>query len=89
MIDPEYFERKRAELGRDRGDVLSLVQAVLDSWYPGKLRARQLHQGVLRVVTPSSVVASELRMRQLELLEAVKWGEVRPTRISITIAQLR
>ncbi len=68
MIDPEYFARKRAELGMDRGDVLSEIQAYLDSLYPAQVRAKQLHRGILRLVTPNASVASELRMRQVEIM---------------------
>jgi hypothetical protein len=67
MIDPDYFTKKRAELGMDRGDVLSEIQAYLDSLYPGQIRAKQLHKGILRLVTPNASVASSLRMRQVEL----------------------
>lgn len=68
MIEPDYFAKKRQELGLDRADVLEAVQATLDAWYPGQVRARQLHRGSLRVVTPNASVASDLRMRQVELL---------------------
>jgi len=67
----DYFERKRAELGMDRGDSLTQMQAVLDRWYPGQTRAKSLNHSVLQIVTPSSVIASELRLRQVELLAIV------------------
>jgi hypothetical protein len=85
MIDSGYFEQKRRELGMDRGDVLQQIQATLDSWYPQRARAKQMHLGVLRIVTPSSSVASELRMRQVELLELHKLKDLR---LSITIGEL-
>ena len=86
MIDSGYFEQKRRELGMDRGDVLQQIQATLDSWYPQRARAKQMHLGVLRIVTPSSSVASELRMRQVELLELHKLKDLR---LSITIGELK
>ena len=64
----DYLTRKRDQLGLDRADQLFDIQAVLDSWYPGKTRAKSLNKGVLQIVTPSSVMASELRMRQVELV---------------------
>jgi hypothetical protein len=82
----EYLERKRRDLGLDRADDLTRVQGVLDKWYPGMARARQWHQGVLRVVTPNSSVASELRMRQLELLQACGLGT--EGRLAISIQSL-
>jgi Dna[CI] antecedent, DciA len=85
MVEPDYFERKRRELGLDRADDLARVQAVLDRWYPGQARARRLHQGVLRVITPSAPLASELRMRQIELLEQCGLAEVR---LAVSISTL-
>jgi hypothetical protein len=85
MIEPEYFERKRLEMGMDRADVLSEVQATLDGWYPGQARARQFHQGILRIVTPNASVASALRMRQMELLAA---HGLAGTRVAISIQSL-
>lgn len=85
MIEPDYFERKRRELGLDRADDLARVQAVLDRWYPGMARARQWHQGVLRLVTPNASVASDLRLRQRELLAACSLEEAR---LAITIGEL-
>jgi hypothetical protein len=82
MIDPDYFAKKRLELGLDRADDLERVQGILDSWYPGQAKAKRWHQGVLRVVTPSSSVASELRMRQIELLAESGLPEAR---LAITI----
>lgn len=79
------FEQKRRQLGMDRQDTLAQIQATLDAWYPGRARAKQLHQGVLRIVTPHAAVAGELRMRQLELL-AVHGLET--TRLSISIATM-
>ena len=73
----DYFEQKRRELGMAREDDLARVQAVLERWYPGQARAKRLHQGVLRVVTPSASVAAALRMRQLELVELCRLEGVR------------
>lgn len=87
MIDADYFAKKRAELGLDRGDVLEKIQAVLDAWYPQKVRAKRLHQGVLTLLTPSASVASELRMRQVEFIEACGLSEA--PRLSISISSLR
>jgi hypothetical protein len=85
VIEPDYFAKKRRELGMDRADDLERVQKLLDAWYPGQARAKQWHRGVLRVVTPSASVASELRMRQVELLAAAGMAE---TRLAISIASL-
>lgn len=86
MLEPDYFAAKRRALGMDRADDLGRAQAVLDAWYPGQARARRLHQGVLRIVTPSASVASELRMRQVELSRELGLKE---TRLAISVASLK
>ncbi|MDB5179125.1 MAG: hypothetical protein JWN01_1068 [Patescibacteria group bacterium] len=85
MIEADYFARKRQELGFDRMDALQLAQAWLDAQYPKQARAKKLHQGVLRVVTPNASVASELRMRQVEFMAAVKLAD---TRLAVSIGTI-
>lgn len=80
-----YFEQKRKELGMDRQDALEGIQKTLDEWYPGRVRAKRLHQGVLTLITPSAGVAGELRMRQLELFEVAGLDK---TRLSISVGSL-
>jgi len=84
-LEPDYFAKKRAELGFDRVDQLATVQSWCEQHYPGQVRVKQLHQGTLRLVTPSAGVAGAMRLRQVELLEAT--GLV-GTRLSITIGML-
>jgi hypothetical protein len=85
MLEDDYFRQKRADLGLDRGDKLVEIQATLDMWYPGQARAKMLHQGVLRIWTKSASVASELRMKQVELL---KLHELSDTRLQISISDV-
>ena len=85
MLEPDYFAKKRAELGFDRVDQLERVQAWCDEHYPGQIRVKRLHQGTLRLVTPSAGVAGDLRMRQVELLGAVG---LTGTRLAISIETL-
>lgn len=85
MIEADYFERKRRELGLDREGQLKTIQAWLEQRYPGQVRARQLHRGVLKLETLSASVASELRLRQTELLDTCKLGD---TRLAIRIGSL-
>jgi hypothetical protein len=61
------------------------VQAWLDQNYPAQARAKQLHRDTLRIITPNSSVASELRMRQIELFLAIGLENVR---LSISISGL-
>lgn len=85
MLEPDYFAKKRLELGMDREDKLVQIQTTLDEWYPGQIRAKSIHQGVLRLVTPNSTVASALRMRQVEL---VAKHELTETRIAISVGSI-
>lgn len=68
MIDPEYLKKRSRELGLGRQDTLARIQQWLEHEYPERCRALSLNDGVLRITTPDSAVASELRLRQTELL---------------------
>ncbi|HUC86810.1 MAG TPA: hypothetical protein VMR75_00590, partial [Candidatus Saccharimonadales bacterium] len=46
------------------------IQAYLETLYPNQCRAASLNDGVLKVTTPNASVASELRMRQVEVMAA-------------------
>jgi hypothetical protein len=82
MLEAEdYFTKKRAQLGFERVDQLAAIQVLLDDWYPGQTRAKSLNGGVLQLITASSVVAGELRLRQVELL--AKFKEVKRLRILV------
>lgn len=67
----DYLQRRATELGLERADTLLIVQKLLDQWYPLQVRVVSLNDGVLRLVTPSAVVAGELRLRQVELRKAI------------------
>lgn len=62
----DYLNKKARDLGLDRQEVLADVQDKLDEMYPGKARAKSLNDGVLRITTSSSAVASEIRLKQGE-----------------------
>lgn len=64
----DYLDKKAQKLDLGRGDDLSRAQALLDEWYPGKVRAQSLNNGKLVVVTMSSSLANELRFKNNELL---------------------
>ncbi len=81
----EYFERKKKELGFERSDQLAAAQEWLDQRYPGLARAKQIHQGVLRVVLTSSSAAADLRLRQTEF---VKDNQLEGIRLAITVGSL-
>lgn len=66
----DYLQQRAGELGLERGDQLVAIQAYLDGLYPGQCRAASLNDGVLKITTPSASLASELRLRQVEILAA-------------------
>jgi hypothetical protein len=85
MIEPEYFERKRRELDLGREQLLVRVQQWLETYYPGQARARQLHQGTLRIVTPNASVASDVRLRQVEMFRTCELADIR---LAVSIGSL-
>lgn len=64
----DYLQKRAGEMGLDRADQLSETQAYLDRVYPGQCRAVSLNDGVLKITTPNASMASELRMRQTEII---------------------
>ncbi len=68
----DYLRQKAEHLDVGRADTLVVAQSELDRLYPGQTKAIGLHQGKLRVITPSASIASDLRMRQIKLVEAVR-----------------
>lgn len=83
MVDPDYLQRRRQELGLERYDLLQKVQKWLDEAYNNQARALSLNNGVLKVMTANASVASELRMRQTELTSVLSGEEI--TRVQIVI----
>jgi hypothetical protein len=70
MLEPtgDYLKKRADQLGLGRGEALAKIQKRLDELFAGQVRATSLNKGVLRLVTASAPVASELRIRQVELL---------------------
>lgn len=87
----DYFTRRSAELGLERGDAIVIVQGILDARYPGLARALSLNEGLLRIVTPNASLASELRLTQLELLTTMNdqtASEIVITKLVIRVGSL-
>jgi len=63
----DHLKKRAAEMGLDRADQLAEIQTYLDSLYPGQCRAVSLNDGVLKITTPNASLASELRLRQVEI----------------------
>jgi hypothetical protein len=84
MQDNGYFDKKRQELGLERYDTLQKVQAWLDENYPGQARAVSLNRGILRLSTASASLATNLRFKQMDLLE-LAGGEDVAKRLQVQI----
>ncbi len=84
-----YLQKRLKDLDLGRADVLKIIQSELDVLYPGKTRAKSLNEGVLKLITPSAAVASELRLRQTELIPRLIAATTRPIgRLQIQITTL-
>ena len=68
MLEPDYFDKKRQELGMGRYDQLQQVQVWLEERYPGQARAISFNKSVLVIMTASASVAADLRLKQTKLL---------------------
>jgi hypothetical protein len=66
--DKDYLTQRALELGLDRADILTAAQKFFDQAFPRQVRARSYLAGVMRVTTQDASVASELRLRQIELM---------------------
>lgn len=71
MLDSakSYLAKKATQLGLDRAEALEQAQKQLEQKYPNQTKAKSLHNGVLKVITPNAAVASELRFAQVALLK--------------------
>lgn len=81
----DYLKKRASELGLERADTLAQIQEYLDTLYPGKCRAASLNDGVLRIITSNSSIASELRFRQIKLKNYIKDMGIELKRLVITI----
>lgn len=80
MSDLTNHLRKRAqELDLGRAEALKQTQDLLDHLWPEQTRAISLNGGVLKIITPTAAVASELRLRQIQLLEQIQ-GKLKGSR---------
>ncbi len=64
-----HLRRTARRLDLGRGEALNTIQKLLDHDYPDRARVVSINEGVLKVVTVSAPVASELRLRQVELIK--------------------
>jgi len=64
-----YLSKKAQSLDLGRGEALVEIQNLLEQRFPKRTRAKSLNNGVLKVITPSAAVASELRLTQVALIK--------------------
>lgn len=81
-IDPDYFSDKAQQLGLERAKTIERIQTELNRLYPGKIHVVSLNRGVLKILTPSAPVASEVRLTQTQIL-ALAPGEIERLQIII------
>jgi hypothetical protein len=79
----DYLKKRAEQLNLGRAVTLLDVQAWLDRDYAGKTRAASLNNDVLQIITPSASVASEIRLRQVELLTYLAAANVKRLQIQI------
>lgn len=68
----DYIAHRAKQLNLGRQDTLAAAQKLLDELYPGQARALSLNSGTLKIVTASAPVASELRLRQVQILKRLE-----------------
>ncbi len=84
----DYLQKRAGELGLERGDQLTEIQAELDKLYPGQCRAVSIDDGVLRVVTSNSSLASEIRFRNTEITRLFSNKDIHIQKIMVSIRHL-
>lgn len=65
----DYLARRAQQLDLGRADALEKAQELLEQMYPGQARALSLNNGTLKIVTVSAPVASDLHLRQVQILK--------------------
>jgi hypothetical protein len=70
--EKDYIQRKARQLDLGRGHALTVIQNKLDGDFQGQVRAVSLNAGILKLATPNASLASELRFRQLRLVEELR-----------------
>jgi len=69
----DILQHKAAKLDiADKQSELDLIQREVKRLFPNGVRAIQIKADTLVIKTAGSSIASDVRMRQLELLEAIK-----------------
>lgn len=63
----DYLQKRAGQLNLGRAGQLAGIQAWLDHEYPGQARAVSMNDGVLKIITYNSPLASELSMRRVEI----------------------
>lgn len=82
-----YLDKRARELGLGRAEDLGKVQKLLDRLYAGQTRALKIKDGALTIITPSASVASDLRLRQTELID--RFGKEVTSRINRLVIMIR
>jgi hypothetical protein len=84
----DYLARRSVELGLGRGDTISSIQALLDESYPALTRVLSVQDGLVRVVTPNASLASDLRLKQLQILPQLQSFDATITKMVVQVRSL-
>ena len=88
-VDKNYLAKRAQQLNLGRAEDLQRIQRALEALWPAQTRAVSLNDGVLRVLTPNASVASELRLRQIEVLSKLRAASHSPiARLRIQISAI-
>lgn len=67
----QHLAKKAKQLDLGRSEALQSIQKILDTLYPSKTHAKSLNEGVLKITTESSAIASEIRLNQVKLIKEI------------------
>ncbi len=79
----DILQSRADDLDLERGGQIAAIQEILNRKYPGKVRAKSLNDGLLTITTPSSSVASDIRLSQSQLIKQLNNYQVESIKIKI------
>jgi hypothetical protein len=84
----DYLARRSVDLGLDRGNTIAAIQVLLDESYPTLTRVLSVQDGLVRVVTPNASLASDLRLKQLQILPQLQTIDATITKLVVSVRSL-
>lgn len=84
----DYLAHRAHQLGLGRAQDIKAAQDLLDRLFPAQTRVESFNGGVLKILTPNASVASELRLRQIQIVDRLNTKERQIKKLQIQIRQL-